>query len=1422
MLTSTTKALLDPISDAVAQLIVITAQAELGSTPIPDLREYAQQIAVNVDMLSSAGESLLDPEALAIETGGVMDVAKLQAAMTDGCKQVRSAAAQLVAVASQLAADPLSSTGRNHLVDATRGIFAGTQAILNTYDESEIQKIVVVARTLPLRLTQLAAQVATTPTAPDLVTHIKRHAQRSVFLAHLVHARVPELLHPPIAHSLAAHLARLEQAITAAVAATRVILAAAAAGGQNGGVRVVGTRHLLERHSGAFARACAGIARDVQRTAMDAVDEADEEDEAANVAWEPAAAEDARDLRDRVRAAAEAAHDGDRAAWTAAAAHARNQVETLRCALPGGTARYEAALKRVEDLLCSPVPLTDDEQTAVVEAAEEIVRDADADARKVAAAPVLDALVAQLPARIAAAVGASADEWTNRAKQARALVQAIQDEVADRGVPLDTEAPDALTELIDCLAQPEPPGAPEAVQNLAIHTADAIKNATKDNLSTPRAVPSPTDRLVSRIAEAVALAETAWPNAAGARATEELAALMQDMHARRVLLDDATNVALDKIQSVLAGTTLNPADAAGLLGMTLSTVDQVIAAEKANRLAAKAATAASLAPAEIKALVDQVVAEVTDLAAVGAESWATDAPHVAKTLAALRTALAARGVPVDADTIRTLDALHAALQDPTAPSPTARVQLAGSLSATADRIKSAIETHARSQSHLTLATTTATASTTTPATIAALANQTFAHITDLTSHPGTWPTAAPRAAESLASLRAELARRGVHLDPDTDRALDSITALLHLPAAPNAAALGELAAAAAVVADRVKAADVASRGVRAGLALDALATAAVATRTLMENPKDGVAGFRDAARGLVRVVRAERCPDVVADLAAHAHEVGTAAEVVVEGGAGEAAREYLEMAVGEWTKALERAKEKVVVARYEPEVMVASSAAKVERLAHQVHLSKTRGAVTLTSDVASLAAAFRGFVAAVKREADNSSSVEYVTRLARATAAIDDQDPNAVLAAVQDVSNAIRDEKGVHVAALAAPNVPHVPEPEVAGEVVPPAAAPGGAVEEVAEGVGKLAVEVPVVAEDVVVVEEDAPEPLSPKEAQANPLKAAAQELVMETSKWSRAANPVVHTASDISSRLRELAEQYQLDSPAAKLTLLGSTREVVQLCQLLDTHIRQIVDQCTDKRLRTALARSADLIPTLAQQLKILASVKASSPANDLDAERGLVVCAQNLMTAVRDVLRHAEAAALRVNVKTAATVGIAAIKFKRNLFLGKGRRAAAAAAAAEGGASPTTPAPVAAAALPTAIRASSAANAAAAATFADPSASRSRVPSAGATRTTPARTFGPSSTTSTPAEPAILEDAVGAMPVSSVRAAAARFNVEAARAIPAGVTASLPVSRRTSTQPLEGKDAAAARRTPAAPAMMTGTGRIADLLTRKPAQEK
>ncbi|KNE69624.1 hypothetical protein AMAG_20008 [Allomyces macrogynus ATCC 38327] len=905
-------------------------------------------------------------------------------------------------------------------------------------------------------------------------------------------------------------------------------------------------------------------------------------------------------------------------------------------------------------------------------------------------------------------MSASAGEWTDRANQARALVQAIQDEVADRGVTLDTDAADALTELIDCLAQPEPPVDTETVQALAIHMADAIKGATKDNLSTPRAVLSPTDRLISRVAEAMALADTTWPNAAGARAAEELTVLMQGMHARGVPLDDATTGALEKIQSVLASPVLDAEDAAGLLSMTLSAVDQVNAAEKANRLAAKATSAASLAPAEINALVDQVVAEVTDLTAAGPEAWEANAPRVAKTLAALRTALATRGVAVDADTTLTLDALSAALADSTGPSPTARVQLAGTLPAAADRIKTAIVTHARSQSHLTLTTTT-TASAPTPATIAALASQALAHVTDLTSNPSSWFTAAPRAADQLASLRTELARRGVHLDPDTDRALDSIAALLHLPATPNATALADLVVSARVIADRVKAADVASRGERAGVTLDALAGAALATRALVENPKEGVAGFRDVARGLVRVVRAEGCPDVAADLAAHAHEVGTAAEVVAEGGVGEAAREYLEMAVGAWTKALDRAKEKVVVARYEPEVLVASSAAKVERLVHQVHLSKTRGAMTLTSDVAALAAAFRGFVAAVKREADNSSSVEYVTRLGHATA--------------------------------------------------------------------------------------------------------AAQELVVETSKWSRAANPVVHTAADISSRLRELAEQYQLDSPAAKLTLLGSTREVVQLCQVLDTHVRQIVNQCTDKRLRTALARSADLIPTLAQQLKILASVKASSPANDLDAERGLVVCAQNLMTAVRDVLRHAEAAALRVHVKTAATVGDRRNSVQAQLVPReeppRHRRR---------GREPDCPGSRRHRCRRDAIRASSAANAAAAATMADTPASRSRVPSAGATRTESARTSGPSSTTSAPAEPAIPEDAVGAIPVSSVRAAAARFNVEA-RA-PSGLTASVPVSRRTSTQPPEGKDAAA-RRTSAAPAMM-GSSRIADLLTRKPAQEK
>ena len=87
MLTATTKALLGPIADAVAQLIVITAQAELTGTGIPDLTDVAGLVAAQVHELADIGSSLIDGDALKAETNGQVDVIALQAGMMKGCEE---------------------------------------------------------------------------------------------------------------------------------------------------------------------------------------------------------------------------------------------------------------------------------------------------------------------------------------------------------------------------------------------------------------------------------------------------------------------------------------------------------------------------------------------------------------------------------------------------------------------------------------------------------------------------------------------------------------------------------------------------------------------------------------------------------------------------------------------------------------------------------------------------------------------------------------------------------------------------------------------------------------------------------------------------------------------------------------------------------------------------------------------------------------------------------------------------------------------------------------------------------------------------------------------------------------------------------------------------------------------------------------
>ncbi|KRZ51242.1 Vinculin, partial [Trichinella nativa] len=106
---------------------------------------------------------------------------------------------------------------------------------------------------------------------------------------------------------------------------------------------------------------------------------------------------------------------------------------------------------------------------------------------------------------------------------------------------------------------------------------------------------------------------------------------------------------------------------------------------------------------------------------------------------------------------------------------------------------------------------------------------------------------------------------------------------------------------------------------------------------------------------------------------------------------------------------------------------------------------------------------------------------------------------------------------------------------------------------------------------------------------------------------------------------------------------IADASEEVTRLAVLL-------ARQCTDIKMRKALLQVCERIPTIATQLKILSTVKATmlgsqapmsvregseiSPGTDEDEEamQQLVLNAQNLMQSVKDTVRAAEAASIKI----------------------------------------------------------------------------------------------------------------------------------------------------------------------------------------------
>ncbi|KRZ09613.1 Vinculin [Trichinella zimbabwensis] len=163
------------------------------------------------------------------------------------------------------------------------------------------------------------------------------------------------------------------------------------------------------------------------------------------------------------------------------------------------------------------------------------------------------------------------------------------------------------------------------------------------------------------------------------------------------------------------------------------------------------------------------------------------------------------------------------------------------------------------------------------------------------------------------------------------------------------------------------------------------------------------------------------------------------------------------------------------------------------------------------------------------------------------------------------------------------------------------------------------------------------------------PILSAAHSLHREVQQWSSRENEIVAAAKRMAILMARLSQLVRGEGGTKKdlidcaKAIADASEEVTRLAVLL-------ARQCTDIKMRKALLQVCERIPTIATQLKILSTVKATmlgsqAPMSvregseislgtdeDEEAMQQLVLNAQNLMQSVKDTVRAAEAASIKI----------------------------------------------------------------------------------------------------------------------------------------------------------------------------------------------
>uniref|UniRef100_A0A673G3F5 Vinculin n=1 Tax=Sinocyclocheilus rhinocerous TaxID=307959 RepID=A0A673G3F5_9TELE len=168
----------------------------------------------------------------------------------------------------------------------------------------------------------------------------------------------------------------------------------------------------------------------------------------------------------------------------------------------------------------------------------------------------------------------------------------------------------------------------------------------------------------------------------------------------------------------------------------------------------------------------------------------------------------------------------------------------------------------------------------------------------------------------------------------------------------------------------------------------------------------------------------------------------------------------------------------------------------------------------------------------------------------------------------------------------------------------------------------------------------------------SEPMMVAARQLHDEARKWSSKVslvdgilnngflqgNDIIGAAKRMALLMAEMSRLVRGVS-GNKRALIQCAKDIAKASDEVTLLAKEVAKQCTDKRIRTNLLQVCERIPTISTQLKILSTVKATmlgrtniSEEESEQATEMLVHNAQNLMQSVKETVREAEAASIKI----------------------------------------------------------------------------------------------------------------------------------------------------------------------------------------------